>query len=58
MVSTVIFQPGAKPTIASYNGSVVKIYNAATSNLVRIEKKNILFAMKKRYILCTTTLAS
>jgi hypothetical protein len=39
-----VSQPGANPTIASYNGGVVKIYNAA-SILVHFENKNIL---KKR----------
>jgi hypothetical protein len=34
--------PGANPTIASYNASVVNFYNA-TDNLARFESKNILF---------------
>jgi uncharacterized protein YdhG (YjbR/CyaY superfamily) len=34
--------PGANSTIASYNASVVKIYNA-TSSLVRFENKSIFF---------------
>jgi hypothetical protein len=34
--------PGANPTIASYNASVVNFYNA-TDNLARFENKNILF---------------
>jgi hypothetical protein len=45
--------PGANPTISSCNASVVKIYNA-TSSLVRYKKSP---TMKKRSILCTTTLA-
>jgi hypothetical protein len=40
----------------SYNAGAVKIYSA-TSSLVRFEHKNILFTMKKRYGLHTTTLA-
>jgi hypothetical protein len=39
--------PGADPTIASYNASAVKIYNAACS-LVRFENKNIFFYREKR----------
>jgi hypothetical protein len=34
--------PGANPTIASYNASVVNFYNA-TGSLVRFENKNIFF---------------
>jgi hypothetical protein len=34
---TSLFNPGANPTIASYNASAVKIYNAKSS-LVRLEK--------------------
>jgi hypothetical protein len=34
--------PGANPTIASYNGSVVNFYNA-TASLARFENKNIIF---------------
>jgi hypothetical protein len=34
--------PGANPTIASYNDSVVKFYNA-TGSLARFENKNIIF---------------
>jgi hypothetical protein len=34
--------PGADPTIASYNASVVNIYNT-TSSLARFEIKNIFF---------------
>jgi hypothetical protein len=33
-------KPGANPTIARYNASAVKIYNA-TSSLVSLESKNI-----------------
>jgi hypothetical protein len=34
--------PGANPTIASYNASVVNFYNAKGS-LARFENKNIIF---------------
>jgi hypothetical protein len=34
--------PGANPTIASYNASVVNFYNAMGS-LARFENKNIIF---------------
>jgi hypothetical protein len=34
--------PGANPTIASYNTSVVNFYNA-TGSLARFENKNIIF---------------
>jgi hypothetical protein len=34
--------PGANPTIASYNASVVNFYNA-TGSLARFENKNIIF---------------
>jgi hypothetical protein len=44
---------GANPTIASYNTSAVKIYNA-TSSLVRFENKKMYF--EKRPCLHTTTL--
>jgi hypothetical protein len=37
---------GANPTIAIYNASAVKIYNA-TSSLVRFEDTNILFFIEK-----------
>jgi hypothetical protein len=37
--------PGANPTIASYNASVVNFYNAMGS-LVRFENKNIIFYFK------------
>jgi hypothetical protein len=37
---------GPNPTIASYNASVVKIYNA-TSRSVRFENKNIFFYFEK-----------
>jgi hypothetical protein len=40
-------EPGANPTIASYNASVVNFYNAAGS-LARFENKNILFFFEKR----------
>jgi hypothetical protein len=39
--------PGANPTIASYNASVVNFYNA-TGSLARLENKNILFYFEKR----------
>jgi hypothetical protein len=38
---------GANPTIASYNASVVKFYNA-TGSLARFENKNIYFFFEKR----------
>jgi hypothetical protein len=38
--------PGANPTIASYNASVVNFYNA-TGSLARFEKKNIFFYSEK-----------
>jgi hypothetical protein len=41
--------PGANPTIASYNASVVNFYNA-TGSLMRFENKNILFYFEKRYM--------
>jgi hypothetical protein len=34
--------PGANPTIASYNASVVKIYSA-TGSLVRFENKHFFY---------------
>jgi hypothetical protein len=37
---------GANPTIASYNASAVKIYNA-TSSLVRFANKNIFLCIEK-----------
>jgi hypothetical protein len=49
-------QPGANPTIASYNASAAKINNA-TSSLVYYESKNILFFYVKRSTLLPTTLA-
>jgi hypothetical protein len=39
--------PGANPTIAIYNASAVKIYNAKSS-LLRFENGNIFFYLKKR----------
>jgi hypothetical protein len=39
--------PGANPTIASYNASVVNFYNA-TGSLARFENKNISFSFEKR----------
>jgi hypothetical protein len=39
--------PGANPTIAGYNGSVVNFYNA-TGSLARFENKNILLYFEKR----------
>jgi hypothetical protein len=39
--------PGANPTIASYNASVVIFYNATVS-LARFEDKNIIFYFEKR----------
>jgi hypothetical protein len=47
--------PGANPTIASYNASVVNFYYA-TGSLARFENKNILFYFEKRSSR-TTTLA-
>jgi hypothetical protein len=38
--------PGANPTIASYNASVVNFCNA-TGSLARFENKNIIFYFKK-----------
>jgi hypothetical protein len=38
--------PGANPTIASYNASAVKIYNASGS-LARFENRNIFFYFEK-----------
>jgi hypothetical protein len=38
--------PGANPTIASYNASVVNFYNA-TGSLARFENKNIIFYFSK-----------
>jgi hypothetical protein len=38
--------PGANPTIASYNASVVNFYNA-TGSLARFGNKNIIFYFKK-----------
>jgi hypothetical protein len=40
---------GANPTIASYNASVVKFYNA-TGSLARFENKNIFFSSLKNAI--------
>jgi hypothetical protein len=40
------FHPGANPTIASYNASVVNFYNA-TGSLARFKNKNILFYLGK-----------
>jgi hypothetical protein len=37
-----ISYPGANPTIASYNASVVNFYNA-TGSLAHFENKNITF---------------
>jgi hypothetical protein len=39
-------KPGSYPTIASYNASAVKIYNASSSPL-RFENKNIFSFTKK-----------
>jgi hypothetical protein len=39
--------PGVNPTIASYNASVVNVYNG-TGSLARFENKNILFYFEKR----------
>jgi hypothetical protein len=39
--------PGANPTFASYNASVVNFYNA-TGTLARFENKNIIFYILKR----------
>jgi hypothetical protein len=44
---------GANPTIASYNASVVKTYNAMSS-LVRFENKNDFFYFEKTLWLTTT----
>jgi hypothetical protein len=41
------FSPGANPTIASYNASIVNFYNA-TGSLARFENKNIIFYFLKR----------
>jgi hypothetical protein len=46
--------PGANPTIASYNASAVKIYNAVMSSLVHFESKKTFF---EKTLLSTTTLA-
>jgi hypothetical protein len=43
-----ILSPGANPTIASYNASAVKIYNATSSQL-RFENE--------LFLLCTNALA-
>jgi hypothetical protein len=45
--NSITFCPVPNPTTASYNASVVKIYNAKSS-LVRFESKNILFFFDKR----------
>jgi hypothetical protein len=42
----ILLEPGANPTIASYNASAVKIYDA-TSSLVRFENKNIFLYFEK-----------
>jgi hypothetical protein len=39
--------PGANPTIESYNASAIEFYNA-TGSLVRLENKTILFYFEKR----------
>jgi hypothetical protein len=44
------FLTRANPTIASYNASVVNLYNA-TARLGCFENKNILFYFEKRYSL-------
>jgi hypothetical protein len=44
----IFFYPGANPTIASYNASVVNFYYA-TGSLARFENKNILFYFEKRW---------
>jgi hypothetical protein len=36
------YDPGANPTIAIYNASIVNFYNA-TGNLEHFENKNIIF---------------
>jgi hypothetical protein len=41
------FNTGANPTIASYNASAVKIYNA-TSSLLRFENENNFYKFEKR----------
>jgi hypothetical protein len=48
-------KPGANPTIASYNASVVNVYNA-TGSLACFENKNILVYAEKT-LKPTTTLA-
>jgi hypothetical protein len=42
--------PGANPTIASYNASVVN-FHTATGSLARFENKNILYYFEKRSFL-------
>jgi hypothetical protein len=39
---SILPQPGANPTIAIYNASVVNFYNA-TGSLEHFENKNIIF---------------
>jgi hypothetical protein len=41
------FKPGANPTIACYNASVVNFYNAMGSRAL-FKNKNILFFFEKR----------
>jgi hypothetical protein len=48
--------PGANPTIACYNASVVNFYNA-TDSLACFENKIIFLNFEKRSSLPTTTLA-
>jgi hypothetical protein len=55
-IAIVASTPGAKPTIASYNTSVVNFYNA-TESLACFENKIILLNFEKRSSLGTTTLA-
>jgi hypothetical protein len=52
----VVVNSGANPTIASYNASVVKFYNA-TDSLECFENKIIFFYFEKRSSLLHTTLA-
>jgi hypothetical protein len=42
MICLRTLSPGANPTIASYNSSVVNFYNA-TGSLAHFENKNIFF---------------
>jgi hypothetical protein len=54
------YQKVSNPTIASYNASVVKIYNPSEVHiLVRFEKKNIIFCVEEnapcRYVCMNAT---